>query len=127
MHRSRHAGSSQSMVYRLSQRTNSGCQKILQKQSDNTECQIEHTSHNQHKQRNGRPFSGKNPVNFPTAGVFTTFLRLDHCLRTESAYKEKPHVRHRRGAIQPALLLQLPDDMPHRILLVLRQLQRLLD
>ena len=110
-------------IRRLAQSPDPCRQQILQEGADDIEGQIKDTAHDRYKYRNGRIFTGQDPVDPLAAQMFPALVRLHNTGLADLLDKGKPHVRHGRAPVQSALLFHLEDDMLQHFQFILVQSQ----
>ena len=110
------------MVDDSSQSVYAHLQKMLEKGADHIKGQEKDGQHDQHEQRDRGPLAGQDGVQLAAADVFFALLRLDHSRRTQTADKQKPHVRDGCRPVQAPLRFHLFDDMLDHFFFVLIQL-----
>ena len=114
----------QSGVHNAGQGVDAHFHEVLEEQADDVEGEEEHQTHNGDKRRDGGVLAGKELVDAVGAQLLLALMGLDHRLRHQLLNEGEPHIRNGGGAVQPALLLHLHDDMFDHFFFVGVQLQR---
>ena len=87
------------------------CQPILEKGAHDVKRQPENQSHDGNENGECREAPGQKFIDFPTSGVFLTFMGFDDGLVAESADKEKAHVGDGSGPIEFPFVFHLLHDV----------------
>ena len=114
-------------VHDAGQRVDARFHQVLEEQADDVEGEEEHQTHDGDKGRDGGVLAGEEFVDAVGAQLLFAFVGLDHRLGYQLLNEGEPHIRNGGGAVQPALLLHLHDDMLDHLFFVLIQLQGFLN
>ena len=127
MHRRVDVPVGQGCVHKAGQCVDAHFHEVLEEQADDVEGEEEHQTHDGDKRRDGGVLAGKELIDAVGAQLLLALVGLDYRLRHQLLNEGEAHIRNGGGAVQPALLLHLHDDMLDHFFFVLIQLQRLLD
>ena len=127
MHRRVDVPASQGGVHKAGQGVDAHFHEVLEEQADDVEGEEEHQTHDGDKCRDGGVLAGEELIDAVGAQLLFALVGLDHCLRHQLLNEGEAHIRNGGGAVQPALLLHLHDDMLDHFFFVLVQLQGFLN
>ena len=123
-----HAGEArrdERVFHQRRQRADAGVQQIGEEAADDVEGQVEHGQHDEDEHRDGRVFAGQDAVGLDAAGVLMALVRAHDGLAANLFDEGEAHIRDGGGAIQPALLLHLHDDVFEHLLFVFGEVELL--
>ena len=92
---------------------------VLQRRAKDIDGKPNDAHHHQDENRDGRPFSRENFVNFSATAVLLAFLWLDYGSVTEFFDEGKSHFRHGGSTVKATFLFHLHDEVLQSLLLSL--------